>query len=209
MAIKEAINQFFYKLNLRNYKKIEIFENRIWVYLLYLFFLILAFFLYNKIINFEENKSSYQEKIGKLTESKEVSKINEILFTNLRKPYKEINYKIKNNDSIEKILNLFLIDPKEVNKIIDGLKSKKLTRLYAGREFKIIFKKNDIDSNSIVRINYPISNTLSVEVKRNRNEIIIEENADNALISLKLNQWLENKIRKNPSQWIWTHDRWK
>tara|TARA_B100000941_G_scaffold281680_1_gene249394 strand:- start:68 stop:925 length:858 start_codon:yes stop_codon:yes gene_type:complete len=40
-------------------------------------------------------------------------------------------------------------------------------------------------------------------------QIIIEDNADNALISLKLNQWLENKIRKNPSQWIWTHDRWK
>tara|TARA_B100000941_G_scaffold284465_1_gene255258 strand:- start:4233 stop:5576 length:1344 start_codon:yes stop_codon:yes gene_type:complete len=194
MAIKEAINQFFYKLNLRNYKKIEIFENRIWVYLLYLFFLILAFFLYNKIINFEENKSSYQEKIGKLTESKEVSKINEILFTNLRKPYKEINYKIKNNDSIEKILNLFLIDPKEVNKIIDGLKSKKLTRLYAGREFKIIFKKNDIDSNSIVRINYPISNTLSVEVKRNRNEIIIEENV---LKLLKKEVLAKNLIKNN------------
>ena len=158
------------------------------------FFLILAFFLYSKIINFEENKSSYQEKIGKLTESKEVSKINEILFTNLRKPYKEINYKIKNNDSIEKILNLFLIDPKEVNKIIDGLKSKKLTRLYAGREFKIIFKKNDIDSNSIVRINYPISNTLSVEVKRNRNEIIIEENV---LKLLKKEVLAKNLIKNN------------
>ena len=40
-------------------------------------------------------------------------------------------------------------------------------------------------------------------------QIIFEGNEDNASISLKLNQWLENKIKKNPSQWIWTHDRWR
>ncbi len=40
-------------------------------------------------------------------------------------------------------------------------------------------------------------------------QIIIEENANESLISIKLNQWLEKKIKKNPSQWIWTHDRWK
>ena len=40
-------------------------------------------------------------------------------------------------------------------------------------------------------------------------QIILGGNEDSASISLKLNQWLENKIKKNPSQWIWTHDRWK
>lgn len=40
-------------------------------------------------------------------------------------------------------------------------------------------------------------------------QIIFGEDDDSASISLKLNQWLENKIKKNPSQWIWTHDRWK
>ena len=40
-------------------------------------------------------------------------------------------------------------------------------------------------------------------------QLIFGENANNASISLKLNQWLENKIKENPSQWIWTHDRWK
>ena len=40
-------------------------------------------------------------------------------------------------------------------------------------------------------------------------QITIGENSDDASVSLKLNQWLEEKIRKNPSQWIWSHDRWK
>ncbi len=40
-------------------------------------------------------------------------------------------------------------------------------------------------------------------------QIIIGENSDDASISLKLNEWLEKKIKRNPSQWIWSHDRWK
>ena len=40
-------------------------------------------------------------------------------------------------------------------------------------------------------------------------QITMDDNADDTFISLKLNQWLEEKIRKNPSQWIWSHDRRK
>ena len=28
-------------------------------------------------------------------------------------------------------------------------------------------------------------------------------------ITLALNSWLEKMIIKNPSKWIWSHDRWK
>ena len=40
-------------------------------------------------------------------------------------------------------------------------------------------------------------------------QIIIGKNSDENSISLVLNKWLEKKIIKNPTQWIWTHDRWK
>ncbi len=40
-------------------------------------------------------------------------------------------------------------------------------------------------------------------------KITFKPNADENSISLELNKWLEKKIRKNPAQWIWSHDRWK
>ena len=36
-----------------------------------------------------------------------------------------------------------------------------------------------------------------------------KENASIEEITLELNKWLEKMIRKNPSKWIWSHDRWK
>ena len=41
-------------------------------------------------------------------------------------------------------------------------------------------------------------------------DIISFDNAhDVGTITYKLNKILENMVLKNPSQWIWTHDRWK
>ena len=141
MTIKEVLGQIYFSLNLKNYKKIQIFENKFWIYLIYIFFLVLIFFLYNQIIDYEKDKNVYQEKIGKFVETDEISKLNKFLFKNLTKPYQEINYKIKNNDSIGKIFRNLGIDESETKQIVTALKEKKLMNIYAGRELNIIFKK--------------------------------------------------------------------
>jgi len=39
--------------------------------------------------------------------------------------------------------------------------------------------------------------------------ILFEEEDTIEDITKKLNFWLESMIKKNPGQWIWSHDRWK
>ncbi len=41
------------------------------------------------------------------------------------------------------------------------------------------------------------------------NPVSFSQNKDKLFISNKLNKILENMITENPSQWIWTHNRWK
>ncbi len=103
-------------------------------------------------------------------------KVENQIFKNLNNPYIEFNYKIENNDSIGKILRKFKISDQETQKIINGLKERKLTNVYAGRELKLIIKKSEKGTNEIVNILYPINNTLSVEIRKNKDIFTIKEN---------------------------------
>ena len=101
--------------------------------------------------------------------------LKEKFLSNLRSPYLDFKYVIENNDSIQGILKKFNIRNDEINVIIDKLKEKKLTNIYTGRELYLIAKKDDTRNNSLVSLNLPISNTLSIEIKRNKNDFVVEE----------------------------------
>ena len=88
----------------------------------------------------------------------------------------------------------FKVQDVEVQKVIEGLKKKKLTNIYAGRRLNIVLKKLDDGTNSIVKVLYPINNTLSVEIKKIKDIIEIKENI------LKLNKKevvVKNSINSN------------
>ena len=133
--------------------------------------------------NFVNNQQkSNEQRLEKFFSTGEVQDLKNSFFKSLKSPYSEFNYKIENNDSIGKILKKFKISEDEIQKIIDGLKKKKLTNIYAGRELYIVLKKTEKDPNKVISIFYPINNTLSVEIKKNKNNFDINENI------LKLNK---------------------
>ena len=132
------------------------------------------FFITSNLIN-EKNKvvASNLEQISKTNDFSNFSKF---LISKIKSPYEEINYSIKNNDTIEKILKKFKIRESDINIISVKLKENKLTNIYSGRKLSLILKKLDNGSNTIVSVVYPINNTTSVEVRKFQENFIVKEN---------------------------------
>tara|TARA_X000001036_G_scaffold407186_1_gene416460 strand:+ start:282 stop:1472 length:1191 start_codon:yes stop_codon:yes gene_type:complete len=120
----------------------------------------------------ERNKNNLIE----IKNSNEFSNITNYFISKINSPYKEINYVIKNNDTIEKILKSFKINAFDIKKISTTLKEKKLSNIYSGRKLSLIFKKLDNGSNTVVNLIYPLTNTSSVEIRKFKNEYVVKEN---------------------------------
>ena len=117
-----------------------------------------------------------KENLSNISKSSEFSRLTNFFITKINSPYKDIKYTIKKNDSVEKILNQFNISNEEIKEISLKLKQKKLTNIYSGRELKLIYKKLENQTNSVVSLLFPIDNTSSVEVRKSKNKFIVKEN---------------------------------
>ena len=132
------------------------------------------FFVSSNLINKKnmENANNFKEVI----KSNEFSNLTNFLTSKINSPYEEINYVIKNNDTIEKILKKFKIRDEDIKDISISLKQKKLSNIYSGRKLSLIIKKLEDGSNTIVNFIYPINNTTSVEVRKSQNNFLVKEN---------------------------------
>jgi len=119
-----------------------------------------------------ENKNNLKE----ITESSEFKKLTNFISAKINSPYNEVKYKIKNNDSVEKILKNFDIRNKDIKDISFKLKQKKLSNIYSGRELSLIYKELEDGSLSVVNLLYPINNTQSIEVRKIQNGFSVKEN---------------------------------
>ena len=144
------------------------------IFFLILFFLSISFFTISKLVN--NNNLKEKNNLETVTNSSEFSILTNYFFSKIQSPYEEINYSIKNNDSVEKILKKLNIKSDDIQKISSKLKQKKLTNIYTGRKLNLIIKKLDNGSKIIINLLYPINNTSSIEVRRNQDDFIVKEN---------------------------------
>ena len=183
MTLKDLMKKFVPFITTKNEAKVEVSYVKRLSLIIYTSIILISFTVYLMTYNFINNQQkSNEQRLEKFFNTGEVQDLKNSFFKSLKSPYSEFNYKIENNDSIGKILNKFKIPEDEIQKIIDGLKKKKLTNIYAGRELYIVLKKIEKDSNKVISIFYPINNTKSVEIKKNKNNFVINENI------LKLNK---------------------
>ncbi len=195
MTLKELINKLQFVTLYKNEKKKDLNLFHKIKIIIYPIILAVSFVIYITTYNSINNQKIKNEKnLENFLSSKDFIYLKRSFFESLKDPYTEFSYKIENNDSIGKILKKFRINDNEIQKIIEGLKKNKLTNIYAGRDLNIILKRLDNGSNSILRVLYPINNTLSVEIRKNKDLIEIRENI------LKLNKKevvIKNTINNN------------
>ena len=176
MTLKEIVKKFqpasrkdFIKKNLNNLFLFKLYSPYFFFFLL---FLIIYLFSFNQFSNFKTQKNN---SLNETLASDEFINLKEYIYKNLQSPYREFDYIIQNNDTIEKILNKFDVEKKEIQYVINELKNKKLSNIYTGRKVRLVLKKTKENKNTIINILYPVSNTLKKEIRKNNNNFDIKK----------------------------------
>ena len=178
MTIIQKINTFYKKnfnffINIQN-SKLKILNFKPLIILSFIVFFSILFFIISNLTNKKnvENKNNFTE----VTESSGFSNLTNYFISKINSPYEEVSYVIKNNDTIEKILKNYDIKNNDIKKISKKLKEKKLSNIYSGRKLSLIYKKLEDNSNTVVNVTYPLSNTRSIEIRNTQNNFIVKEN---------------------------------
>ena len=152
----------------------------------------IIFFIASNLINKKNNNN--EKNFEEITKTSEFSNLTNFFISKINSPYEEINYIIKNNDSVEKILRNFNVQNNEIKNISVKLKEKKLVNIYAGRKLNLIIKKHEDGSNTLVNLVYPLNNTTSIEIRKSQDNFIINENI---LQLYKKEVVIRNEIKNN------------
>ena len=178
MTIIQKINDFFKKkarlFPLIDTKVLRIEKFNPFIVISFLLIFSSFFFISSTLIENKNTKNA--NSLKEIAKSNEFSNLSNYFISKISSPYRELDYVIKNNDTVEKILKNFKVQDEDIKIISVKLKQKKLGNIYSGRKLNLITKKLENGSNTIINLVYPISNTASIEIIKFKNDFIVKEN---------------------------------
>jgi len=131
------------------------------------------------------------------------------ILNQIKSPYLEYEYIVKENDTIEKILKKFSVKKDEISWIVKKIKKQDLSNISPNQKIKFILKKTKNGKNiEVVKINYPISKTTFVRIDKRKDgleitksvtqlfkkNVVVQGNISNNLYSSAVNSGMEPNI---------------
>ena len=138
-----------------------------WYLILAVSILVITFLV--TVVHKNENLAQKNIKTDSSLNTKELDIIKEFFLKKINSPFFNINYEIKNGDSIQKILKKFKIPNNQIQNVIEQYKKySNPNKLLAGDNIDIVIeKKLNVEENSISKFSIPISKSTTVEIIKN------------------------------------------
>ena len=180
-------------MNLNLMKNIEKSKNLI-VFTFIIILLILVMIVYK---NDEVVTKIDSSKINQSLERSDYLSLKKFLLKKINSPFIDIEYEIKNGDSIQKILKKLKIKGSDIQKVIEHYKKySNPNKLLAGNKIEIVIEKNiSKKDNSLLKFLAPVNKSSSIEITKNEDSIIVSQKIITKLYKRRM--LAENVIKNN------------
>ena len=145
---------------------------------IYIFSTFLFFIgIYSMIIYNLNQKEKRTQEITSFLSNDQTILLKNYILNQIKSPYLEYDYIVKDNDTIESILKKFSVKQDEIALIVKQIKKKDLSNIIPKQKIKFVLKKakngKDIE---VFKINYPISKTTFVRIDKRKHGLEITKN---------------------------------
>ena len=142
--------------------------------------IILLFLLLISSLIFTYNAKVKKERLRAIDSfllSNETVLLKNYLLNQIKSPYFEYDYIVKNNDTVESILKTFGVKQGEINFIVEKIKKKQLSTIIPNQKMKFVLKRSiDKKDMEILKIHYPISKTTYVNIDKRQDGLEVTKN---------------------------------
>ena len=153
-------------------------------------FVISALFSYSSTLKKKRLKA-----VDSFISSNETILLKNYLLNQIKSPYFEYDYIVKNNDTVESILKKFSVKKKEISFIVKEIKKRKLSNITPNQKVKFVLRRSsDKTDMEVLKIEYPISKTTYVNIDKVSDGLEITKNITQLF---KKNIVVEGKILNN------------